>query len=533
MAEGLLYSNDPGHYKKELAAMAAATPMKITAAMQKWLARPVYALRVDPGERDAYAESLVGAPGDDKPAAEVVPPKPTMALPEVQPSPAVDFPTVETAALSNGIKVHLAKRSTIPVVQLSMSFDEGIAADPKDKAGIGQLMLALLQAGTKTRSTIEIAEQQERLGANISTGQSMDRTTVGLYALKANLAPSLDLLADVIRNPAFTPSEVERLRAIQLASISAQKTQPQGLAARAIMPLLYGPAHPYGAASSGVGDTETVQAITTTDLGSFHQNWFTPGKAELFIAGDTSMAEMLPLLEAHFGKWPTNRMVPPKKDFSVTIPPAKPGIFVINRPQSPQSMILGGFVTGVKGSDDRIALETANSVLGDDFLSRLNTDIREVKGWSYGVRSYLSTRVERSPYIVAAPVQADQTGPAIAAMRGDIVQFLGAKGVTDGEYNRVVKGQIAELPARFETTGAVLGQMQVDALYGRPFDYVESVARRYAALTPKSMDEAARAVIDPAKISWVVVGDKAQIMPQLEKLGMPVTEIDSNGQPAK
>ncbi|HEY1124636.1 MAG TPA: pitrilysin family protein [Sphingobium sp.] len=533
LAEGLLYSNDPAHYKKYLAQLAGATPASVKAALQKWITRPAFALRVDPGERDAYDEALVGAPGAAKEGVEVVPPAPTIAMPPVEPNPNVDFPTVETASLSNGIKVHLARRTAIPAVQVAMRFDAGTAADPKDKAGIGRLMLALLEEGTTSLNSVQIAEQEERLGADISTGQSMDGTGVSLFALKANLAPSLDLFADIVRNPAFAPAEVERLRAVQLTGIAQQKTQPAGLAGRAIMQLIYGKAHPYGVPSGGIGDTDTVKAITPADLHRFHDGWLSPGKATIFVAGDTTLAEMLPLLEARFGKWPTNRMAVPIKDFSVPIPPAKPGIFLIDRPQSPQSMILGAFVTTAKGGDDLVAFEAGNTILGTDFLSRLNADIRETRGWSYGVNGYLSTRLNRSPYVVQAPVQADQTGPAIAAMLGDIRDFIGPKGLTPAEFNKVVKGNIAALPGAYETNGAVVGQMQADAVYGRPFDYVESLARRYAALTIPSTDAAVRALIDPAKFSWVVVGDKAQIEGQLKALGMPVTQIDSNGDPVK
>jgi len=533
LAEGLLYSGDPAHYRKELADLAAATPASVSAALRKWLSRPVYALRVDPGERDAYAEALVGAPGAAQPVEEGPPPTPTIAMPDVQPSPAVDFPDVQSAVLSNGIKVHVARRAVVPAVQVAVSFDAGNAADPKDKAGIGRLMLALLEEGTTTRDTVQIAEEQERLGASISTSQSMDRTSVSLYALTANLAPSLDLLADVIRNPAFAPDEVERLRAVQLAAIAQQKTQPAGLASRAVLQLIYGKAHPYGVAGGGIGDTDTVEAITDADLRRFHRGWLAPGKAEIFVAGDTSLAEMLPLLEARFGRWPADRMGAPAKDFSMPIPPAKPGVFLIDRPQSPQSMILGAMVTQATGSDDLVAFGAANTILGTDFLSRLNADIRERRGWSYGVQGYLSTRLGRSPYIVQAPVQADKTGPAIAAMLEDIRDFLGPKGVTPAEFNKVVKGNIAALPAQFETTGAVLGQMQADALYGRPFDYVESLGQRYATLTPQIMDEAARTLLDPAALSWVVVGDKAQVEPQLRALDLPLTHIDSNGDPVE
>ncbi|MBT2186233.1 M16 family metallopeptidase [Sphingobium nicotianae] len=532
LAEGLLYAGDPGQYKKDLAAIASATPAGVTAAMQQWLSRPVFALRVEPGEREAYADATVSAPGGETAAAEA-PPKPTLPLPAVAPSPGVDLPDVETTTLANGIKLHLARRTTVPTVQIAVSFDAGLASDRRDRLGLASLMLGLLEAGTTSRSTIEIAEEQERLGANISTGQSMDRTSVSLYALKANLKPSLDLYEDVIRNPAFVPSEIDRLRAIQLAGIAAEKTQPQGLAARAIFPLLYGSAHPYGVPSSGRGDEATVKAITRDDLIAYHDDWMVPGKAEIFVAGDVTMAEIKPLMDAHFGAWPQNRKASPVKNFAVAVPPPKPGIFLIDRPQSPQSMILGGFVTGAKGSDDLVPFQAASTILGDDFLARLNQDIRETKGWSYGVRGYLATRAERSPYIVTAPVQADQTGPAIAAMKGDIAAFLGPKGVTPAEFSRVIKGEIAQLPAQYETTGSVLGQMQADALYKRPFTYVETLAQRYSALTPEALDQAARALIDPSKLSWVVVGDKSKIESQLKALGMPVTEIDSGAPTAK
>jgi zinc protease len=533
LAEGLLYSGDPAQYKKDLAAIASATPAAVTDAMKRWLTRPVYALKVEPGEREAYEDAAVSAPGSQDSTKAETPPTPTLKLPGVTANPALDFPTVETTTLSNGVKLHLARRTTVPTVQIAVSFDAGIASDRKDRPGTGSLMLSLLDEGTTTRSTIQIAEELERLGANISTGQSMDRTSISLFALKANLQPSLDLLQDVIRNPAFAPGEIERLRAAQLTAIASEKTQPSGLANRAIYPLLYGPAHPYGNPGSGRGDETSVKAITREDLVGYHGDWLVPSKAEIFVAGDVTMDEIKPLLDARFGAWAENRRMKPRKDFSVAIPPAKPGIYLIDRPQSPQSMIVGGFVTTAKGGDDLIAFNAANTVLGDDFLSRLNTDIRETKGWSYGVRSYLISRAERSPYVVTAPVQADQTGPAITAMRDDIVQFLGAKGVTPAEFSRVVKGEIAQLPALFETTGSVLGQMQSDALYGRPFTYVETLGPRFSTLTPAQMDKAARALIDPAKLSWIVVGDKAQIKGQLDKLGMPVTEIDSTGAPAK
>ncbi|MET0371803.1 MAG: pitrilysin family protein [Sphingobium sp.] len=533
LAEGLLYQNDPGFYKKELAALAAVTPETTRAAMAKWLTRPVYALRVDPGERPPYQEAQGAA---KEVAAEDVAaslPRPALPLPPVATSPALDYPTVESATLSNGIKVHFARRTAVPMLQLALSFDAGVAADPRDKQGIGQLTLSMLDEGTATRNAIQIAEEQERLGATISAGQSIDRSAVTLRALTANLAPSLDLLADVVKNPAFDPKEVDRVRAIQLAAIAQEKTSPGGLAGRAIYPLLYGPDHPYGKPSKGLGDSDTVTALTPADLAAYKNRWLRPDNVEIFAVGDTTLAALLPLLETRFVAWRSTRDIKGMKDLTVPVPAARPGITLIDRPQSPQSMLLGGFVTDLKGADDRIAFGAANNVLGEDFLSRINTDIREVKAWSYGAWAYSAPRVGPIPYLVNAPVQADKTGPAIAAIIGDITDFLGPRGVTPAEFNRVIKGNIAQLPAQFETSGAVIGQMQTDALFGRPFDYVENLAARYRTLTPQALDEAARKVIDPARIHWIVVGDKAQVLPQLKALKLPVTVVESGAGAAR
>jgi predicted Zn-dependent peptidase len=540
LAEGLLYSNNPAQYKKDLEELAKATPASVMAAMQHWLTRPVYALTVEPGERSSYEESkLAGVTAAAAPAPKALavvaaaPATPHIAMPGVTPTAELIFPEVVTRKLSNGIAVHVARRTVIPTVQMVVSFDTGVAAEPREKSGIGQLLLSLMEAGTKTRDAIAIAEEEERLGADISTGQSMDRTTVSLYALTANLGPSLDLLADVIRNPALDPAEVERLRAIQLSAIDSERTQPSGLAVRAIFPILYGLRHPYGIASRGLGDAATVKAITREDLGGYHRRWLRPEKAEIFVAGNVDIDALMPLLEQRFGLWPSTRDVPPTKDLSAAIPAPTAKVYLINRPQSPQSVILGGFVTGKTTKDDLLDFNTANTIFANDFTSRLNTDIREVKAWSYGVSGYLAQREGLSPYFVSAPVQADKTGPSIAAIRQDMAEFLGAKGVTKDEFARIVYGAIARLPGRFETTGAVLGQMRDDAMSGRPFNYVESLPARYRAMTPAKLDASARAVLDPAKFSWIVVGDRNQVLPQIKALGLPVEEIDTEVKPAK
>ncbi|MBK5265402.1 MAG: insulinase family protein, partial [Alphaproteobacteria bacterium] len=425
------------------------------------------------------------------------------------------------------IKVHFARRDAIPAIQLSVVFDAGNAADPKDKLGTQSLMLAMLDEGTTSRNSIQIAEEQERLGASISASASMDGTTVSMYALMPNLAPSLDLMADIVKNPAFDPGELERIKATQLARIAAENTQPKSIALRTLPPLLFGKDHPYGVAFTGTGDPEVVAKLTRNDLASFHHRWIRADNAEIFAVGNTTLAELKPLLEKRFGHWRMTRDVKGVKNFDVATPAAQERIILVNRPQSPQSVILAGQVLNVKGTDDLLKLIAANDVMGGSFLSRMNMDLRETKGWSYGVRGSVNRVQHDVPYILSAPVQADKTGPAIAALKNQMKDFLGTKGVTPAELERTVNGDIRELPGSFETSSDVLGEMQRDVLYDRPFDYVETLANKYRTLTAVDLDAAARAAIDPDAFTWVVVGDKDKIMGQLEALGMPITVVEN------
>jgi predicted Zn-dependent peptidase len=346
----------------------------------------------------------------------------------------------------------------------------------------------------------------------------MDRTNVTLTALRPNLTASVDLLADIVRRPAFAPAEVERLRGQQLARIAQEMSEPQGIALRTLPPLLYGKAHPYGVPFTGTGDPAVVAHVSRDDLAGFHDAWMRPSKAKIFVVGDTSLAEIVPILERSFGDWHDSGPAPVKNP---------PHIVLIDRPNSPQSLILAGEVLDRTGRDDLVALLEANDVLGASFLSRLNMDLRETKHWAYGVFSFAQRVVGRIPFLVFAPVQSDQTGPALAALTGDMHAFLTDKGVTPEELQRTINGSIRELPGSFETSGEVLGGMEQNEQYGRPDNYYETLASRYRSLTAADLDTAARHNIDPNKLVWVVVGDAAKVKPQLDKIGIPVEAMSA------
>ncbi|HEX8666819.1 MAG TPA: pitrilysin family protein [Allosphingosinicella sp.] len=563
LAEGALYARDPDFYKRQLEAYASATPERVRQATQKWLSRPVYALTVAPGDREAY-EEVKGTGGAAsvttnapayyrRPTAAEKPlaPKPALLaaddqagggssarggvdrskFPEVGDVANIDFPDIQRARLSNGVELVYAQRTAAPVTRVAVSFDAGWSADPKNALGTEALVLALLDEGTRTRNSIQIAEEQERLGATIGAGASMDRTTVGLFSLSPNLAPSLDLLADIVRNPAFDPAEVERLRAQQLALISQELTQPQGLAQRTLPVALYGPNHPYGIPFTGTGDPKAVAALSRQDLIAFHQAWLRPDNARIFVVSDLPLAEVQAQLDRAFGDWTAPAGPKGTKNLAAAAAPPKPRILLVDRPQSPQSVIMGGLLLPYTGPEAIEPLIVSNDVLGGTFLSRLNMDLRETKGWSYGVNGRINRLLGTVPYIVSAPVQANQTGPSLAALQADMREFLTTKGIGSEELERTINNRVRNLAGNFETSEDVMAGLQTIDLLRLPENYYETLADRYRAMTASQLDQAARKVIDPTKFVWVVVGDAAKVRPQLEKLKMPIEVVTPAGAP--
>lgn len=523
LAQGQLYAGDPNWFRKQLDEYARVTPAQVQAAFRTYLTRPPLKIRLEPGERPAPVEPK--GPSAQKGVG--TPPPPTKReIPSVGNFAALDFPTIQRATLSNGIKVTYAQRTAVPVTTMALAFDAGLASDAANQRGLQGLALGLLDEGAGNLTSQQIAERQEELGATISTGSSLDRSTVTLSALSANLAPSLDLLETVVEQPTFAPAELERVRAQALTGIAAQQRDPNGIAGRLIPSLVWGANHPY--AVLGNGSPEAVKAFTRNDIVGFQQKWLRPDNAEIFVVSNLPLAQLTPQLERRFGNWAAPAGVPKgTKQFSAApARPTSPTIYLVNVPNAPQSVIVAGQVTGVDPRGDVIATQAGNEVLGGNFLSRINTDLRETKGWSYGVRSNFDLASNGVSYAITAPVQADRTGDSIAALNSQVTDLLGGKGVTTEELARLVSNNVNTLPGRFETSGAVLSAMMSNSLYGRPDDYQEKLAARYQALQQGGIDTALRGAIDPKGFTWLVVGDAAKVKPQLDKLGYPVQVVE-------
>ncbi len=545
LAEGALYSNNPAYYKVELDRMAKATPEQVKAVANKWLSRPAFSLTYTPGERTEGGENRGGAVTGGKVTAPVQPDRywnealgdvgpdtggassfaDRSQLPAVADLKALDFPAIERTKLKNGVEVVFARRTTVPTVNVAVSFDAGYAADPHSALGTQSLMLSLMDEGTTSLDSIAFAEAKERLGAQIDATANADETVFSLFALKPNLGASLSLLADYIRNPAFDAKELERVRAQQLNRLKAELNNPNAIASRILTPVLYGADHPYGIPPSGLGNAKSVAAVTQGQLAAFHATWIRPDNARVFVVGDTTLAEVKKQLDTTLGQWQSPATAKPVKHFEIAIPAPKPRILLFDRPKSPQSVILAGKVLAAKGGDDLEVLRSANDIFGGNFLSRFNTNLRETKGWSYGVRSRISGDQDRLTWVAAAPVQADRTGDSIKELQNDLKSFLGDKGVTKEELERTINGSVRELPGSFETSGDVLGGIRQIVKFGRPDNYYETLPATYEAMTAAEIDAAARKALSTGDLVYVVVGDAAVVKPQLDGLGLPVETV--------
>jgi predicted Zn-dependent peptidase len=531
LAEGQIYSGDPAHYKADLQAIAALTPEQIRSAMQKWMGRPVFKLAIVPGERTDSGNEM-GGWGDEKEKAAPQPdarqkapklaPAPKRVAPPVAPVSELSFPAIERATLSNGIPVTLARRTAVPKLVLSIDFDAGYAADALDTPGTQGLMLGMLEEGTKTRNATQIAEEQERLGASIGTGATLDTSSVMLSALSANLAPSLDLMADLLLNPAFAEADFERARGQAQAELAQVESTPAALAGRTLGTELFGD-HPYAQPSDGLGTKTALSALTPAALRAAHAKWLRPDLARITVVGDVTMAELKPLLEKALGSWKAPAAPRPAKLLDAATPKPSARIVLVDRPNSPQSVIFAGRVLPLTGrTAGQEPLTLANEVVGDGFLSRLNLDIREEKGWSYGVRTGVTQSTGPRALQVMAPVQADRTGDSVRAIMADMAAFPAKQPVSAEEYQRVTDGSIRGLPNQFETNGQVLAAITRNERLGRPDDYYVRLAATYRAIDAKRIGAAAGQYLQPSDLTWVIVGDRRIVEPQLKGLGLPV-----------
>jgi len=516
LARGELYAGDPGFYRTSNDWMNAAAEMEVRDTAAKWLSKGLYQLDVIPFGDYVAAESQI-----DRSAG----------LPPVGNLPDLTFPEIQRAELSNGLDVLLAERHAVPVINMVFQFDAGYAADSFGKPGTADFTMSMLDEGTTNRSALEISLEAEQLGAEISTSSNLDMSSVRLSAMSDKLPGSLDLFADIVRNPAFDQAEIDRQRPRWIARIRQEKSQPVQLALRNLPPLLYGKDHAYGIPLTGSGTEAAINSLTREDMRSFHATWIRPSNGTLFIVGDTTMEKVLPLLESAFGNWPENRMAIPRKNLATVELPDQARVFIIDKPGSPQSLILAGHIAPPTGADNNLDITTMNDILGGQFSARVNMNLREDKSWSYGAYTFMFDSRGQRPWMAYAPVQTDKTMESLQELGKEFEQYLGTKPATQEELSKSVHNNVNSLPGQYETGNAVMGALLSNQRFGRSDDYISTLKSRYEAIKLENVQGAAESVLQPDRLTWLIVGDRGEIEGKVRAMNLgkvAIMDVDGN-----
>ncbi|HET7565565.1 MAG TPA: pitrilysin family protein [Gemmatimonadaceae bacterium] len=516
LATSMVFGGDPAAYKTTLDRVANATAEDLRNSARTWLSDGKFVLEVQP-----YAKYDVVASTVDR-----------SKLPAVATPPAPRFPTTQTATLSNGLKIVLAHRDAVPLVSFNLLVDTGFAADQFGVPGQASLAMSMLDEGTTSRSALQISDDLARLGASLGAGSSLDASTVSISTLKENMDAALAIYADVILHPSFPATDFDRLKKQQLARIQREKVTPVQMALRVFPELLYGAKHAYGIPLTGSGTESSVASLTREQLATFHDTWFEPNNATLVVVGATTMDEIKPKLEALFKDWKRGSV--PKKNIATVAQQPKSTVYLIDRPGSQQSIIFAGNIAPPKNNPDEIAIEAMNDALGGAFTSRINMNLREDKHWSYGASSLVYDAKGQRPFIALAPVQTDKTAESLRELSKELHGVVSDHPITADELTKVQDDLTLSLPGRWETNGAVGASIGEMVRFGLPLDYYDRYASAVRALTVADLDKAAREVVHPDNLVWVVVGDRAKIEAGVRALNLgPVEVLDADGKAEK
>jgi zinc protease len=502
LAQSQVFRGSPDAYKISLKRVQLATAEDLRGAAQRWLSDGVYILEVDP-----FPDYKTSSAGADRGKA-----------PDTGTPPELKLPKLQRATLSNGLKIILAERHEVPLVNLTLATDAGFASDASTTPGTANLAMQVLTDGTRTRNALQISDELESLGATLRGSSNLDLSFVSLSALTAKLDRSLDLFADVVLNPSFPETEVKREQKLVLAGIEREQNTPTTLALRVLPALLYGAGHPYGNPLTGSGTKESVAKLTRGDLVKFHDTWLHPNNSTLIVAGDTTLAEVTPKLEKLFAGWKSGSA--PAENVKTVAVASKSAVYLIDKPGALQSVIIAGVVAPPRANPQEIAIEAMNDSLGGTFGGRMNMNLREDKHWSYGVRTVLRDARSQRPFYAIAPVQTDKTKESLVEMNKEFRGITGDHPIGADELAKIQANETLKLPGSRETLSA-LGQSIVDLVqFGLPDDYYDTYAGKVRALKTSDVSAAAKEVVRPDNLIWIVVGDRAKIEAGVRELNL-------------
>ena len=436
----------------------------------------------------------------------------------------VRLPTPESFQLPNGLTVLVSPQPGMPVVSATLVVRNGGDANPIDKPGLAGFSAAMLTQGTTSRSAMRLAEDAAEIGASLEAESSMDAMQVTASSLSRHFPAALDLLADVVRNPTFPDEEIERVRALRSADLVQQRSSATQIANSVAAAALYGLEHPYG--FSDLGTLTAIKAITRDQLHAFWRQHFVPGNAALVVAGAITAPEVRRLAESEFGAWPRGETTAPKLGESAL---GRPKLVLVDRPGSPQTQLRVATVGVARSNPDYMRIRVMNTILGGLFSSRVNLNLREAHGYTYGARSEFSYWRGPGPFWIRTGVRTDVTAPAVREIFTEVKRIISTP--VSGEELALAKAAITRsLPGQFETNAVATGAFASLFVYGLPFDYYATLPAKIEAVTAQDVQTAAAKYLSPEALMVVAVGDGTQIRQPLEEELGPAQLRNADGQ---
>ena len=442
--------------------------------------------------------------------------------------PALKLPAIQTATLPNGLTLAVVEMHKVPVVDVQVLVDAGAARDPADLPGLATFTALMLQQGAGTRGALDVADEAAFLGAQLNTTATLDGAVASLHVPRRRLEPALDLLADVVLRPTFPDSEVARQRELRSAQLVQQRDEPVAVANIAFPAIVYGPGHPYGHPLNGT-DAATA-ALTRDRVAAFYRAYYRPnaGGARVLMVGDITPAQARALVAARFGAWPQGEV--PDLAAGRAPAPAARAVYLIDKPGAAQSVIRIGHVGPSRSTPDWYALEVLKTILGGAFTSRLNQNLRETHGYTYGAFSQFAARRLAGAFVALASVVTGKTDSSLVEFLKEL-RRIRDEPVPDAELAKAKAYVMLGLPGEFETTGGAAARFREVLGYGLPLDYYDRYIERIGAVTAADVQRVARQYIDPDHFDIVVVGDKAQIEAGIKALNEgPILYRDLWGQ---
>ena len=505
------YTGDPSGINTDLDRYLAVTTDEVQGAAKSALGENMVRLTVLPEQQLSATDAALDR----------------TEMPGAAKSPTFSPPVPTRATLSNGMKVVIVEKPGLPVVAQGLLLRAGGITDPADKPGVSSLIAAMLAEGTATRTSRQISDEMEFLGSQMRASASREFATLSTETLTTHWQRALEIMADVAQNPTFPADEFDRVRNERLTDLSRIADSPQAIAGRASQALLFGAGTRYGHPLSG--NEAAVKSCIRDDLASHHAAHYTPEGTTLMLVGDITRNDAIKQAEKAFGGWRSGAVTDSNGDADGTPDDGSTTIYLADKPGAPQSVIRAGYLTVPRHHPDYLALNLLNYILGGQFSARLNMNLRQDKGYSYGYMSSIDWLTGPSALTAGGSVQTEVTKESVSETIKEFGEIRSARPVTQEEFDDAINGILRGLPNQFETHGQVLNQLVRLVAFDLPDDYFSTYSEEVGKLTLADIHRVAEEHIKAGALKIVVAGDAERVEAEMQELGLPLVRIDYEG----